>query len=163
VAREELTVDVIMAILRETPARLGALAAGLSPVQLGTPPRPEAWSINDILAHLRASDDVLGGNIRRILAEDHPAWRRLSPRAWMRKTDYPTWAFAPALTAFTAQRAELLAALEPEPVAAWARTATVTEPGGIVERSARFFGDWLAGHERDHMTQVEEIVAVVAS
>ena len=101
--REHLTVDEIMVILRETPRRIAAPTAGLSPVQLAAPPRTDAWSINDVLAHLRACSDVLGGNILRILAEDHPTWKRMSPRAWIRKTDYPTWAFEPALAAFTTQ------------------------------------------------------------
>ena len=74
-ASRELTVDEIMAILPETPRRLAALTEGLSPTQLRTSPEPDAWSINDVLAHLRACHDVLGGNTLRILAEDHPTWK----------------------------------------------------------------------------------------
>ena len=154
-ARVDLTVDEIMTILPVTPERIAELTAGLTPAQLLTPPEPEAWSINDILAHLRASHDVLGGNILRILAEDHPAWKRLSPPAWMRKSDYTTWAFEPACGAFRKQREDLLAVIEPLPADAWQRTATVNEFGSNVERSALFFGDWLAGHEQVHLTQIE--------
>ena len=113
-------------------------------------------------AHLRACHDVLGGSILRILAEDRPAWRRMSPRTWMRKTDYPDWEFGRALAAFERQRAELLAVLGPLPPDAWLRTAAVTERvGGTVPRSAQYYGDWLAGHERVHWTQLERTLAVL--
>ena len=62
----ELTVDEIMAILPETPRRIAALTEGLSPTELRAAPEPDAWSINDVLAHLRACHDVLGGSILRI-------------------------------------------------------------------------------------------------
>ena len=158
---EPLTVDEIMAILPETPRRIAALTKGLSPTQLRSAPEPDAWSVNDVLAHLRACHDVLGGAMVRITTEDHPAWRRVSPRSWIRKTDYPTWDFAAALTAFSEQRAELLPHLESLPPEAWEWTATVTEPGKTVERSVHFYGDWMADHERIHWDQIGEIVATL--
>ena len=115
----ELTVDEIMAILPETPRRIAALTEGLTPAELRTSPEPGAWSINDVLAHLRACHDVLGGYMLRILAEDTPTWKGMNPRTWMKKTDYPDWEFAPAFEAFRKQRAELLAVLEPLPPDAW--------------------------------------------
>ena len=155
-ARELLTIDEIMAILPETPRRITAAADALTPAQLAAAPEADAWSIGEVLAHLRASQDVLGGSILRIVAEENPTWRRLSPRTYMRKTDYPDWEFSLALEAFTTQRAELLdvvASLEP---AAWYRIALVTEkPGETRERSARFYGDWLAAHEAVHCQQIE--------
>ena len=155
--RQELTVDEVMAILHETPRRIAEPTSGLSPAELRTAPGPDAWSITDVLAHLRACHDVLGGNIVRIITEDHPAWKRLSPRAYMRKTDYPTWAFEPAFAAFREQREGLLAVLDSQPADVWRRTATVSEFGSSFERSALFFGDWLAGHEREHWTQIKEV------
>lgn len=159
--RADLSVEEVMTILHDTPTRIAELTAGLSEARLQAPLEPGAWSVNEILAHLRASHDVLGGNILRIVAEDHPAWKRLSPRAWMRKTDYPSWPFEASFTAYRRQRDELLAVLEPLPAGAWDRTATVDEFGSTVERSALFFGDWLAGHERVHLVQIDETLARV--
>jgi DinB superfamily len=157
-----LTVDEIMAILPETPRRIAALTDGLTPTQSRASPHPDSWSVNDVLAHLRACHDVLGGNILRILAEDMPTWKGMNPRAWIKQTDYPEWEFAPAFEAFKQQRAELLAVVEPLPPEAWARTAMVTGMlGEIYERSARYYGDWLAGHERAHWKHLERIVGVV--
>ena len=69
-ASQPLTVREILAILPETPRLIATLTAGLKPIQLHASPTPDAWSISDVLAHLRACHDVLGGSILRILAED---------------------------------------------------------------------------------------------
>jgi hypothetical protein len=150
-----LTVDEIMAILPATPPTIARLTDGLTATELRTPPEPDAWSVSDVLAHLRACNDVLGGNMLRILTEDHPAWRRLSPRSWMRRTDYPEWEFAPSFAVFARERSDMLRILQPLAAEGWERTATVTEANGATrERSVRFFGDWLAGHERIHWDQI---------
>jgi hypothetical protein len=83
-AGRELTVDEIMAILLETPGRITALTKGLTPAQLRATPEPDAWSVNDVLAHLRACHDILGRNILRILAEDEPTLKGMNPRAWIK-------------------------------------------------------------------------------
>ena len=119
-----------MAILPETPRRIAAVTDGLTPTELRAAPGPDAWSINDVLAHLRACHDVLGGSILRIVAEDAPTWRRLSPRTWIGKTNYPEWEFAPAFTAFREQRTGLLKILEPLSREGWDRIAMVTERDG---------------------------------
>ena len=94
-AKPVLPVDEIMDILRTSVPRIAALTGNLGPARLHASPGPDVWSVSDLLAHLRASHDVLGGSIVRIVREDTPSWKRLSPRAWMRKTDYPEWASSP--------------------------------------------------------------------
>ena len=107
---------------------------------------------------------MLGGSLLRIVVEDHPAFKGVNPRSWIRKTDYPEWAFARAFEAFKSQRAELLAAVEPLPAEAWERTATVTGMvGETYERTARYYGAWMAGHERAHWKHLERIAAAVAA
>ena len=157
-----LTVDEIMAILPETPRRIAAATDDLTATELRAAPELDAWSINDVLAHLRACHDVLGGSILRIVAEDGPTWRRLSPRTWIGRTDYPEWEFAPSFAAFNEQRAGLLNVLEPLPPKGWDRCAMVTERDGMIQaRTALYYGDWLAEHERQHWTHLEDIAAAV--
>ena len=80
-AKRQLTVDEIMAILPETPGRISASTDGLTPAELQAAPEADAWSINDVLAHLRACHDVLGGSLLRIVVEDHPAFKGVNPRS----------------------------------------------------------------------------------
>ena len=163
-ARGDLTVDEIMAILPVTTGRIAAVTASLSPALLRASPEPTAWSINDILAHLRACHDVLGGKMLRILEEDRPTWWAMNPRSWMRQTDYPDWEFGAAFAAFAQQRAEVLAVLEPLEPAAWSRTARVTGlPGGMTELDVRYYGSWMAGHERQHLDQIAQVAERVAA
>src|SRR4029079_17935971 len=110
---------------------------------------------------LRACGDVLGGAMVRVLAEDRPRYRRVSPRTYLRKTDYPTWRFEPAFEAFSTQRAELLAVLDRTPRPAWSRVDVVTEANGVRERDVRFYGSWLAGHEREHLEQIRRTVETI--
>lgn len=148
-----------MAILPATVPRIASLTAGLSDTQLLARPDPAEWSANELLAHLRAAQDVLGANIIRILREDRPAWKRRSPRERQRKGGYNDWAFAAGFEAFAAGRAELLGILDPVPAADWERVAVVTvAPGRSLEQTARFFGDWLAGHEREHLEQMTRTI-----
>jgi DinB family protein len=162
VARQELTVEEIMAILPETPRRMTALSNGLTSEELHRAPEPGSWSVNDVLAHLRACHDVFGSYILRIIAKDTPTWKGMNPRAWIKRTDYPDWEFRPALEAFAKQRADLLTVLEPLPPAAWARTAIVVGMlGETYERTVRYYGDWMAGHERAHLKSLPRIIAAV--
>jgi hypothetical protein len=162
VTGRQLTIAEIMAILPETPSRVAALTEGMTSAQLHTAPEPGSWSVNDVLAHLRACHDVLGGNVLRILAEDTPTWKGMSPRAWLKKTDYPQWEFGPAFAAFAKQRAELLAVLVPLAPEAWERTAKVIGMiGETYDYSALYYAAWMAGHERAHLKSLPRIIAAV--
>jgi hypothetical protein len=115
-----------------------------------------------VVAHLRACGDVLGGNMLLILAEDRPTYQSMNPRAYLKKTDYPEWKFKPAFEAFSKQRAELLNVLDATPREAWSRFAHVT---GMLkeayERDVRFYGEWLAGHERANLPHIRRILDAV--
>ena len=148
-------------MLAETPRRLAALTAGLAPAQLRTAPAPDEWSATDVLAHLRACADVWGGCIAAMLAEDHPTLRAINPRTWIERTDYRDLDFHPSLDAFAAQRAELLAVLEPLPAEGWSRGATVTGAGRPLERTVLSYAQGLARHERPHVKQIARIVGTM--
>jgi hypothetical protein len=156
-----LTTEQILTILGEGPSRLAALTADLSPAQLRTPPNPDEWSANDILAHLRSCADMWGECIARILAEDRPVIRAINPRTWIEKTDYLELEFRPSLDAFTRQRAELLAVLKPLPPEAWLRSAMVTGAGKTLERTVLFYAEWLATHERSHVKAMGRLVKTI--
>ena len=154
-----LTEEQVLALLRETPRRIAALTAGLEPARLRARPTPEEWSANEVLAHMRACADVWGGCMATMIAEKAPTLRAVNPLTWIKRTDYLELEFQPSLRAFAAQRAGLLAVLEPLPHEAWSRTATVTGAGKVLQRTVLFYGRWLAGHERPHVKQIADIVS----
>ena len=156
-----LTSEQILSLLAETPRRLEALTAGLSPAQLQIAPNDAEWSAIDVLAHLRACADVWGGCIATILAEERPTLRAVNPRTWIEQTDYRNQAFQLSLRAFVAQRAALLTVLGSLPADGWSRAATVTGAGRALERSVMFYARWLAEHERPHVKQIARLVTTM--
>lgn len=58
-----LTIEQVLTLLAQTPPRIAALTAGLTPAQLHTAPNQGEWSTNDVLAHLRSCADVWGNCI----------------------------------------------------------------------------------------------------
>ena len=150
--------EQVLTLLAAAPPRLAALASDLAPAQLRTAPTLDVWSANEVLAHLRACADVWGDCIVTMLAEDRPTLRAVNPRTWIKRTSYLDLDFRLSLSAFAAQRAELLAVLEPLPPGGWARAATVTGAGKALERTVLSYAQRLARHERPHLRQVERIV-----
>jgi hypothetical protein len=152
-----LSHEQILTLLTATPPRIAELTDCLAPDQLLAAPNPGEWSANEVLAHLRSCADVWGSCIAEIISEDGPTLRAVNPRTWIKKTDYREQAFQPSLQAFTAQRAELLAILEPLAPEGWSRAATVTGAGKPLVRTVFFYAQWLAIHERPHIKQIERI------
>ncbi len=153
-----LTIEQVLPLLRDAPTRIAALTADLSPEALQMRSTPEEWSASVVLAHLRACADVWGNCIMRIIAEDRPTWRAVSPRTWIKQTDYPELAFRPSLGAFTTQRANLLAVLSPLPITAWERSARVSTVGRVLEPTVLSYAERLVVHERSHLKQIADIV-----
>lgn len=156
-----LTSEQVLTLLAASPPRITTHTAGLVPAQLHAIPSHGGWSVNDVLAHLRACADVWGNCIAAIIAQDTPTLRAIDPRTWMKDTDYLEQEFQPSFQAFTAQRTDLLAVLEALAPAAWSRAATVTGAGKPLVRTVHFYAQWLATHERSHLKQVERIVNVL--
>jgi hypothetical protein len=161
--RDPLTPEQVLTLLAATPRRLAELTADLTPADLRTRPSAEEWSAVEILAHLRASADVWNGCIMTMLAEDRPTLRAVSPRTWIKRTDYHELEFQASLVAFAAQRAELLAVLEPLPPEGWARVATVTGAGKVLEWTVLSYAQRLARHEQPHITQIARLVTTQPS
>ncbi len=152
-----LTPTTIIALLAQGPARIGAATDGLAPAHLRTAPAAGEWSVNDVLAHLRACADVWGAAIETILAQDEPTIRAINPRTWIKRTDYLDLEFAPSFQAYAAQRAGLLALLDALPPEAWGRRATLTGAGATLQRTVLIYAESIAVHERAHLKQIRRI------
>jgi hypothetical protein len=153
-----LPTEQILILLAEAPRRIAALTSELASARLHTAPNGEEWSANDVLAHLRACADVWGGSIVAMAREDHPTIRAISPRTWIRNTDYLDRAFHPSLRAYTRQRTELLALLETLSPGDWGRGGTFTGAGKPLERTVLSEADAIARHERSHVKQIARVV-----
>jgi hypothetical protein len=153
------TPEQVLAVLVETPRLLAQVTSGIDDRRLQRPPGQDEWPARDVLAHLRSCSDVWGDAVGRMLVEDAPTLQAVNPTTWIDRTDYLQQPFSQSLAAFTAQRAELLAVLEPLAPAAWSRTAVVTGAGRPLERTVLSYATRLARHERPHVKQIERALA----
>jgi len=71
----QLTAERSLALLRENASHLVSLTRDQPARSLARSPQPDEWSPNDVLAHIRACCDVWGGNIEKILAEEHATFQ----------------------------------------------------------------------------------------
>jgi DinB family protein len=153
-ARQLMTAEQILSVLRETPDRLSSLTADLTESSLHAAPEPGEWSVAEIVAHLRSCADVWGRAIETITVTDHPTIRAVSPTTWIKSTDYRELAFASSLDAFSKQRDQLLALLVDLPDQGWSRSATVLGGGRPLELTVHSYASRLARHDRTHWRQL---------
>jgi hypothetical protein len=157
-ARQLMTMEQILSILRDTPDRLRCLTGDLTEARLHAAPEPGEWSIAEIAAHLRSCADVWGRAIETIAATDRPTIRAVSPTTWIKSTDYSELTFASSLHAFSEQRDQLLALLDGLAAQDWSRSATVLGGGRPLELTVHSYAHRLARHERTHWRQVAKTV-----
>jgi hypothetical protein len=151
-------IRAVLTALSETPKQIARIARGRSDEQLHRKPGPEAWSAQEILAHLRACAEVWGRSIERMLAEDDPTIRYVSPRGWIKKTDYLRRSFHESLGAFSQRRVALVKTLGGLAAIDWSRSAkfTVTTLGR--EATVLSYARRIADHEVQHLGQLERTV-----
>jgi DinB superfamily len=141
-------------LLELSPARIAAATAGVPPAALSQPPGGKAWSPAEVLAHLRACDDLWSHSIYAMLAEDRPVLPQIHPRRWARAAGFVTLDFRASLRAFRLKRAELVGVLRPLPAEAWRRSADIGGRAHTVYSQVRR----LALHEQEHCNQLEQML-----
>jgi len=141
-------------VLADTPKAIARIARGSDDRQLHLKPAPDAWSARDIVAHLRACAEVWGRSINRMVAEDHPTIRYVSPRGWINRTDYLQQGFRDSLRQLSEARAGLLETLKALNATGWSRRATFT--GTTLGRDATVlsYAKRIADHEVRHLDQL---------
>jgi uncharacterized damage-inducible protein DinB len=149
-------IDEILRLLAETPRRVAAATKAMSDDQLHLKPDQRSWSANDILAHLRACADVWNETIALMLQEDEPVLKDISPRDWLKKTDYPGLPFRESFHSFVDQRRELLQTLHDLEFGQWSRGAMIGNRRHTIFSQARR----MALHEVTHNEQIEALLSL---
>ena len=128
---------------------------GLSSAELWIAPNGE-WSIAEILAHLRASDDILANRIYCILARDEPQLPAYDERRWAEVAGY-TQAADPRglLDVYIGRRAELINLLRRISPAEWQRAGVHEERGPVTIADV---ATYLVKHEEEHCQQIDRLV-----
>jgi hypothetical protein len=138
--------------LEQVPERLARALAGDAAQRPAT--GPEGWSAVEILAHVRASDDIIAYRAYAILARDNPPLPAYDDRRWAEVTQYLEVETAASLAAFAAKRAELVRVLRHVAPADWERQGVHEVNGPLTLRQVVAF---LLEHDEEHCAQLEAL------
>jgi hypothetical protein len=147
-------IEKYLSLLSNTSGRIMKATQGFDDLRLQHKIDKKAWSVNDILAHLRSCADVWGGSIEAMLAQDKPTLPYRHPRQWIKKTNYPNLLFDESFQAFRMQRKNLLNVLNNLSFEDWSRAAMIKHREHTVFSETRR----MALHEDIHCQQIEEIL-----
>ena len=149
-------------VLKTTAAHIRTLTAGLTEAQINARPAPRKWSIREIVAHLADCEIVFSFRLRQTLAPElnqpHTIIQPFDQDAWAVR--YAAYQFAPAVALFHAARNWNLLYLNT--VSHDDRRRRTTHP----ERGTMTFWtivETMAGHDINHLQQIERIAAIPAS
>jgi hypothetical protein len=138
--------------LAAIPRRLEGLIADRADADLRAPAADGGWSPAAILAHLRASDDIMAPRVYAMLARDAPPLPAFDDRRWAEVAGYAEADVRSSLARFALGRAELVAALDRAGPTGWDRTGLHEERGTV---SVRDVLTHLVEHEEEHLAQLE--------
>jgi uncharacterized damage-inducible protein DinB len=140
--------------LSAIPARIAQATAGWSQAQLRAAPAGDGWSAAAILAHMRASDDILAYRAYMILVRDGAPLASFDERRWAEVAGYTQADFHTSLEAFRLRRAELAAMLRRAGADDWQRRGAHEERGPITLLDII---SHVVEHEEEHCGQIEAL------
>ncbi len=148
-------VDELIARLASIPTRIAHGVARRNLEQLQAAPAPNTWSAQDILAHLRAADDIVTSRIYMVLVRDNPPLTAYDERRWAEVSRYHSIDFATSLSLFALRRAEVVMVLQNTNDEEWRRVGTHEVRGQV---SLFEIVQGLVEHEEEHCCQLEAIL-----
>jgi tRNA-binding EMAP/Myf-like protein len=145
-----------MAILASTPSKVAALVAATPRAAQQTPPGPGRWSMAQVVAHLADSEIVAGYRLRMILTVNGTPLQAFDQDRWADTFHYERWDARESARHFAAARAgtlRMLRSISPD---------LMDNYGMHPERGRETIRHLLrlyAGHDRNHLAQVERCAA----
>jgi FMN phosphatase YigB (HAD superfamily) len=144
------------AILTATPAVLAHQIERPAAAEWGIRPRPDEWSLTEILCHLRDTEiEVNLPRLERLLAEDDPFIAARDTDIWAEERNYRAQDGAAAFRDFVAVRMELLQKLAGLGDTEWGRRARHSIFGPTTLEECVGF---IAQHDRLHLHQVWKLL-----
>jgi hypothetical protein len=141
-------------VIETTALELHRVAARIGTARLTMPRAPGKWSARDILCHLADCEIVFGFRLRQVLAEDHHVIQPFDQEKWA--PAYRSLAADAALATFDQLRSWNLALLETVTPSQRAKPVRHPERG---EMTFDTIVETMAGHDLNHLKQLEEIAA----
>jgi uncharacterized damage-inducible protein DinB len=145
-----------MKVQSSTPKKIARLIRGLSPSKLRKRPEPDKWSVAEILAHLADCETVTAWRMRQILGAPGTSIQPFDQDAWAVALHYSKRDARKSLAHFTAMREANLALLKSLAPEQWKQFGMHAERG---QESIEHILRLNAGHDLNHLAQIERLVA----
>jgi hypothetical protein len=143
-------------VVATTARHLEQLSVALGPARIEESPAPGKWSPHQILCHLADCELVFAFRLRQALAEDHHVIQPFDQEIWA--ANYAAYDPQAAMMTFSCVRQwnlMLLRSISPEVMS---KPVMHTERG---EMSFRTLVETMAGHDLNHLAQLEAIAVQV--
>lgn len=144
-----------VSILSSTPGKIARLLGGVSRKRLTTRPAPGKWSVAEILAHLADAELVTGFRMRLILGANRTTIQAYDQDAWAAFSRYEKQDPHLSLEAFRIQRERNVRLLKSLSKKMWGYYGIHAERG---KETIRRVSQMIAGHDINHLKQLEQIV-----
>ena len=147
-------------VQRGTAPKLKKLIHPLTPKQLKWRPEPDKWSIAEIVAHLADVEIVASWRMRSVLGANGTPIQAFDQDAWGSVFEYQKRDARQSLEVFRVLRENNLAMLKALPRERWDNYGMHSERG---KESIAHLTRMFAGHDTNHLLQVERIVSALKS
>ena len=134
------------------PGQVSRIFSMLTDQQLREPSAPGEWSPAEVLAHLRAADDIQSIRAYMILSRDEPSLLAFDERVWAEVAGYLTLHPRASLDIYFRRRIELAHMLRGVAPADFERAGTHETLGRLTLQALL---ENLASHEEEHVVQLE--------
>jgi uncharacterized damage-inducible protein DinB len=138
------------------PAKLAKLLKKATPAKARKRPAPGKWSIAEIMAHLADTEIAMSWRIRMVLSESGSTLQPFDQDAWASAMRYEKRGLRKSLELYRGLREANVALLKSIAPADWKKSAIHPERG---ELTVRKIVEMTAGHDLNHMAQIERILA----
>jgi DinB superfamily len=145
-------IDELLFRLSDVPLRIARAIEGYDETALRTVSAEGEWSVVDILAHIRASDEIVVHRVYVLLVRDTPTLLAYDERHWAEVARYALSDFRTSLALYVLRRAELVNMLHYIHLEDWQRTGLheVRGPVSLLDIVAS-----MVEHEEEHCSQLE--------
>jgi hypothetical protein len=143
-------------VVAATPSSLEHLLARLGS-RAGQSPAPGKWSAREIVCHLADCELVFAFRLRQTVAEEHHMIQPFDQEAWAR--NYAAYDATAALAVFSAVRQWNLLFLRSLPSGVYQKAVSHPERG---QGTFQILLETMAGHDRNHILQIEAIAGNAA-
>jgi hypothetical protein len=152
-AQEARMLESAIRSLESSTTSIVGLVCALTREERDWRPKPEAWSIHDIVCHLLDEErEDFRQRLRLVLESPSLEWPPIDPQGWPASRTYALRDFAETLAAWESERADSLAWLRSLDPAALALDNARTMPWGQL-RAGDLLVSWVA-HDLLHLRQI---------